>query len=914
MKKILFFALACCLGSGLLAQETVSFTDQGDLLGLGGGSSHGCAVDMNSDDLDDVVRITSSGIYIDYQRSNGTFEQEFYPVDLGNMPSWSIAAGDIDDNGYRDLLFGGSSLVSFVKASADGTSFEEQVIDDYIFSQRSTFYDIDRDGDLDAFVCHDVDLSHPYRNDGLGNMTEDQSLIETVNLPGNYAAIWVDYNHDSYTDLYITKCRGGASPGDPSRTNGLYRNNGDGTFTEVGAEANMDDNAQSWATVFEDFDNDGDFDAFIVNHDFQNRFMRNNGDGTFTDIIATTGINAFDLGSWENASGDFNNDGFVDILSELSNELYLNNGDMTFTGQDLPFDEGGIGDLNNDGFLDVTYGSTLMINDGNENNWIKIIPKGVISNRDGIGARVTIYGEWGQQVREVRSGQSFSPMSAIYAHFGLGQAETVDSMVIRWPSGVVNKIDNPTVNTTHAIQEVSCILADETIGVLGELALCEGESVQLIAPAGYDDMIWSIGGANPTIEVDQPGTYGLTLIAEDGCVALATPVTVTRLEDTLPTIETEDELTFCQGDAITLTTASTANPSWSNGQEGSTITVTEAGTYFVETDALCSEGSMTSATLEVMTYDAEEPLAENVEFLPGDAAFLTATGAGTINWYASATAEEPLATGPTYITEPLTEGRTFYVEAVQQFAGETGVGAKLTIDGGGGIPSIGAYNYFDAYTDFIILQVDVFVPEDQPEGPRTVQLYDNNDQELASIIVDMVHGLQTIDLNFEVPEGEQYSLRCPENNIFRNNSGVQYPYPIGDDLGSVTDSYYGGQYYYYFYNWQVETTPVFCASERVPVEASVLVNVNEIDAVSRLELFPNPASTTVQIRLELTERVALDLRLVNALGQIVRTERWGDLPVGTHTQQLDVSRLPAGVYELQLQRGERVATEKIVVE
>src|SRR5690606_8192573 len=108
------------------------------------------------------------------------------------------------------------------------------------------FADIDNDGHLDAFVCHDTDQSHPYRNDGNGNLSLDQTLIETLDSPGNYAAIWVDYNNDGHTDLYVTKCRQGANPDDPARINRLYRNNGDGTYTEVGEEANLDDNAQSW--------------------------------------------------------------------------------------------------------------------------------------------------------------------------------------------------------------------------------------------------------------------------------------------------------------------------------------------------------------------------------------------------------------------------------------------------------------------------------------------------------------------------------------------------------------------------------------------------------------------------------------------------------------------------------------------
>ena len=102
------------------------------------------------------------------------------------------------------------------------------------------------------------------------------------------ARVPVSYTHlDVYKrqDLYLTKCLGGALPGNPARTNLLYRNNGNGTFTERGAEAGLNDNAQSWSTAFEDFDNDGDFDAFIINHDEGNRLMQNNGSGIFTNII-----------------------------------------------------------------------------------------------------------------------------------------------------------------------------------------------------------------------------------------------------------------------------------------------------------------------------------------------------------------------------------------------------------------------------------------------------------------------------------------------------------------------------------------------------------------------------------------------------------------------------------------------------
>lgn len=112
-------------------------------------------------------------------------------------------------------------------------------------------------------------------------------------------------------------------------------------------------------------------DFMLSNISDENRFYKNNGDGTFTDINSTTGIDA-QVGSWEIQSGDFNNDVLVDFLWQNNKELYLNNGDLTFTGYDLPFSDGGINDLNNDGFLDVQYNNQVYLNVPNANNWIKV--------------------------------------------------------------------------------------------------------------------------------------------------------------------------------------------------------------------------------------------------------------------------------------------------------------------------------------------------------------------------------------------------------------------------------------------------------------------------------------------------------------------------------------------------------------
>ncbi|HMI06598.1 MAG TPA: FG-GAP-like repeat-containing protein, partial [Flavobacterium sp.] len=431
------------------------------------------------DFLDDIVTVNAPNVTVYLQKTAGGFEAHTYNVPgLTNNPGWSIAAGDYDRNGFNDLILGGSDRTSVLKANDTGTGFTQLVhttesnpnvnnFNRYIFSQRNNFIDIDNDGNLDVFACHDVDQNHIYRNDGAGNLVFDISLFVTPALAGNYATVWTDFDNDGDMDMFEAKCRGGSNDyTDPQRINVLYRNNGDGTFTNVAPAAGVADGAQSWSTAFADYDNDGDMDYVLSNvYEDQNKFYRNNGDGTFTDIIATSGINLIrtgdghvDNGSWEIQQADFNNDGFVDFLWQNSKQLYINNGDMTFTGYNLAFSEGAIGDFNNDGFLDVQTGNKVYYNSGNPNKWLGVKLQGVTSNRSGIGARIEIYGAWGKQIREIRSGEGFSHMSSLNAHFGIGTASAIEKVVVRWPSGTVDTILNPSSNQNLFVLEGSSVL------------------------------------------------------------------------------------------------------------------------------------------------------------------------------------------------------------------------------------------------------------------------------------------------------------------------------------------------------------------------------------------------------------------------------------------------------------------------
>ncbi len=417
-------------------------------------------VDMNNDGLDDVVSVTATNVRIARQQPNGTFSVVDLPTPPAvNSPSWSMAVGDIDDNGHMDLLYGGGNGVTFMYANEDGTAFTQVSGPEYVFSQRSNFVDINNDGFLDAFVSHDVQANVYYLNDGEGNLTFHQGGIGDVPDGGNYGSIWIDYNNDGLVDLFLAKCRGGASA---ANINQLFRNNGDGTFTDVAPQVGLADNVQTWSGAWGDFDNDGFQDVIVGASSFTNgghKVMRNNGN-TFDDISAGSGWDDFYGTSTEHVAHDFNNDGYIDVLAG-GGVIMLNNGDWTFRQANVGVSAGGVGDLNNDGFLDVVNGGTIRMNTPNGNNWLKINTVGAPGNRNGIGARVTISSAMGNQLRDVKSGDGFRHMSSITAHFGIGQDTEIDEAVVFWPSGQVTVVPNPTINTTITISENSMTTAVE---------------------------------------------------------------------------------------------------------------------------------------------------------------------------------------------------------------------------------------------------------------------------------------------------------------------------------------------------------------------------------------------------------------------------------------------------------------------
>lgn len=401
-------------------------------------------VDMDNDGLDDAVAVTPNMVNIQYQEVAGGYRSVVINTEVADYPaSWSLCAGDLDGNGHKDLVYGGQFGVTFMFATDDGAAFIKRAGPEYVFSQRSNMVDINNDGHLDAFVCHDVAPNVFYLNNGAGMFQFVQGGLGYSG--GNYGSIWVDYDSDGDVDLYVAKC--GSDPNDL-----LFRNDGNGVFVQVTGPLGQFDYHQSWSSAWGDYDNDGDMDVLVGSSVGPDHFlMRNDGAAGFTNVTAGSGMDRMMMQSVEWVTHDFNNDGLVDILG--GGMLMINLGGMRFAQNSASPGVGAVGDLNSDGSLDLLGYMGLQFGVPNGNHWLRVALNGTVSNDGGIGARVIVESALGTQIRDVRAGDGFRYMSSSMPHFGLGTDETIDRVIVRWPSGIEQELVNVDVDQLISITE-----------------------------------------------------------------------------------------------------------------------------------------------------------------------------------------------------------------------------------------------------------------------------------------------------------------------------------------------------------------------------------------------------------------------------------------------------------------------------
>jgi hypothetical protein len=817
--------------------------------------SGGCTgvVDMDGDGLDDMLVLHQSRfLRIGYQEANGTYTWFDYGSVSGSS-QWGMCAGDVANDGHKDIISGGSNDgVHYLNITSRGNSSIVNLNNGTMFLQGCNMADVDNDGWLDFFGCHDVGLSRIWQNDQSGNLTFTTGLIDlsdyalgvNTDHSGNYGSVWSDFDDDGDTDLLIAKCRQGINNvNDPRRINQLWVNDGTGNYTEDALAHGLVLYQQSWTGDFGDYDNDGDFDCLITTHTNTLTLLQNDGNNNFTDVTAAAGVGdqAFFL---QAKMVDLDNDGFLDIIYSGGSHAYFHNdGDGTFTRftNKFPYADVmhsfGIGDLNDDGFLDVysSYGNSyvtpsttnpdqLWLNNGNNNNWISFDLSGFVSNLDAVGAKVKIYGPWGVQTREIRAGESYGITTTFKCHFGIGTATEVESVEIIWPSGLVTSVQNPEINVVHDILEAPCQVNGVTISPENPEMLCEGGTVTLSAPAGYETYNWSGGYTGQTIEVAASGNYSVTVTDINGCLGLSNVVNVAVFESVAPVISLNGTDLFCNNLSAELSSTSGISYLWSNGSTEQQIVVNESGDYSVQVTDQCNV-TLSSNLISLTALDAGGNPMVTDEILagPGQATF---TGNSVdLSWFNDPMSEIPVGNGLTYTTPVLNATTSYWVQEIPVYDGLQASGGKLATGTGQYHSNSQNWQLFDAHEDIILKQVRVFA---NGSGNRTIQVINNQGNQVAVGTFNIPNGSSYVDLNFNIPAGTGYGIRTLDNNpqLWRDAppTTLNYPYHIGA-LASITSSSIIGAnalaYYYFFYDWQVETQTYTCPGDKYEVVAYV---------------------------------------------------------------------------------------------
>ena len=492
MNKI-FFLVFLFFFSTVNAQ--ISFEDVANEIGTAysyGTSTWGGGVsfaDFDNDGWDDLTFASEEGTEIYFLKNNdGIFNSISLNGISNTFKTKQVIWVDYDNDGDQDFFVTGFEGVNkFYKNDGDMnfTDISSTIgfFQTDLFTYGVSFADMDNDGDLDAFISNrdgvaDDQRNYLYRNDEgtYIDITASAGLSMSSHL--SFCSIIFDYNNDGFQDIYISNDK-------PDNLNILYKNNGDGTFDDVSEYSGAGIGINAMTTTIGDYNNDGWFDIYITNTPEGNELLRNNGDGTFTNVAEATAT-TFNSVGWGAVFLDADSDGLLDLYvssdfdgsvgSFLSAAFYHQQNNETFIiPENIGFQDdtrksytNAIGDIDNDGKPDIVVGNDIEPNflwantTVNENNWLKVKLEGVISNRDGIGNTIEINIDGQSQYRYTLAGEGYLSQNSFYEFFGMGNATEVDYVKVTWTAtGEIEIINNIAANQAIIIKEGSGVLSSE---------------------------------------------------------------------------------------------------------------------------------------------------------------------------------------------------------------------------------------------------------------------------------------------------------------------------------------------------------------------------------------------------------------------------------------------------------------------
>ena len=461
----------------------------------------------NANGANALYRNNGDGTFTDVTEEAGVADPDAISV--------GVACADYNNNGNCDLLVTTRTGLKLYQNNGDGTFTDVtkpallNIEDGHPTS--AAWGDFDGDGKLDLYVAYwfdnmpvqvNVDTSPTgsesfyrplarrhklFRNNGDGTFRNISSSLRPNDIHGAGLAVgFFDYDDDGRTDLYVVN-----DFGQHVHPNILYRNegpDGDGwMFTDVTNEAGVGAAIHGMGLAVGDFDEDGRLDMYMSNIG-SSILYRNRGDGTFEEMTNRAEVGRGMIGGeksigWGTAFLDFDNNGLLDLYlvagtlypdkmpdgqypPDQPNALFMNRGDGTFrdVSKITQSDHTGCGrglavaDYDGDGFLDLLVANmdqrpVLLRNSGNGGRWLQVQLVGTRSNRDGIGARLVLEAGERNQIREIQSGTTFLGQHSLVAHFGLADSTSVDHLLIKWPSGVSQRLTNLPVNQKITVTE-----------------------------------------------------------------------------------------------------------------------------------------------------------------------------------------------------------------------------------------------------------------------------------------------------------------------------------------------------------------------------------------------------------------------------------------------------------------------------
>ncbi len=417
--------------------------------------------------------------------------------------------------------------------------------------------------------------------------------------------------------------------------------------------------------------------------------------------------------------------------------------------------------------------------------------------------------------------------------------------------------------------------------------------------------------------VIQLDPYDYFLEENENNNVLAVPITLTQQVPLggISNITNVGPLNVCPGDTVTLTANPGSSYLWSNGETTQTIQTTNPGSYTVTVTSQC--GTAVSSPLTVTNSTVNPPVTSGDTVCVMGQATLTAMAAsGVVSWYDALVGGQLVGTGSTFMTPVINTTTSYYAEVEEVQIGLLHHSPPHDSSFGGGSNHTNATRFlrFNVYSDLELVSVKVYA---DGSAPRVIELRDANNNVIQSVTTFIPDGESRVSLNFQISPGNGYKLGVGSTpNLFRNDTGVNYPYSVSGLL-DITGSSVGGDYYYFFYDWEVQEPDYTCISAREEALAFVdnCVGINEDLDGLQFTVFPNP--TDRQLFLTLTGQGPENAVLVSISDLAGRVVHRSDLSFssgGDHTHVIDVSELRRGMYFLLLSNGVNTRTIKVMID